>query len=457
MINVARIWRVMPHPNLWRQMPYARLRHCREAPNCVFPSTLTDRVRPLISAPNPTVGDRTFQCPKSPRIRSRTGCGASPVPDGGGDIVSLGLVSDIVIANGKVMFSITVPAERANALEPLRAAAEAAVRTMPGVAGAMVVLTAEKKGGRTAGAPPPPPRPRPGPPPHAHAGHAHAAGPSGRPARRPSPAASAGVPGVDAIIAVASGKGGVGKSTTAVNLALGLKANGLRVGMLDADIYGPSMPRLLDLKGRPETVGGRLLRPIERYGIKVMSMGFLVEEETPMIWRGPMVISALTQMLREVEWGDARRARRRHAAGHRRRPAHHGAAGAARRRRHRLDAAGPRPDRRAEGPQHVPPRRRAGARHRREHELFHLPALRRPHRHLRPRRRPPRGRAPRRALPRRGAARPRRSASPPTPARRSSSPSPTARTPASTATSPPAPGPASSTSAAKAAGRRRRS
>jgi ATP-binding protein involved in chromosome partitioning len=112
------------------------------------------------------------------------------------------------------------------------------------------------------------------------------------------------VPGVGAIIAVASGKGGVGKSTTAVNLALGLKANGLAVGILDADIYGPSIPRLLHLSGRPETIGGRLLKPKEAYGLKVMSMGFLVEEETPMIWRGPMVISALTQMLREVEWGN---------------------------------------------------------------------------------------------------------------------------------------------------------
>lgn len=107
-----------------------------------------------------------------------------------------------------------------------------------------------------------------------------------------------------AIIAVASGKGGVGKSTTAVNLALGLAANGLKAGILDADIYGPSMPRLLGLSGRPETVEGRILKPMENYGIKVMSMGFMVDEETPMIWRGPMVMSALTQMLREVAWGE---------------------------------------------------------------------------------------------------------------------------------------------------------
>ncbi|RUU09600.1 ATP-binding protein, partial [Mesorhizobium sp. M6A.T.Ca.TU.002.02.2.1] len=144
------------------------------------------------------------------------------------------------------------------------------------------------------------PRPAPRPTP--------AAAPAAAP--RPAPHAPAshsqgkrGVPGIEAIIAVASGKGGVGKSTTAVNIALGLAANGLRVGVLDADIYGPSMPRLLNIHGRPQTVDGKILKPMENYGLKVMSMGFLVDEETPMIWRGPMVMSALTQMLREVEWG----------------------------------------------------------------------------------------------------------------------------------------------------------
>lgn len=215
-------------------------------------------------------------------------------PDFTGNIVELGLVSEIFIADSKVFFSITVPSARAKELEPLRAAAERAVLSLPDVKGAVVALTAEKKGGGMEKAPPPPPRPAP---------------PPTRPqAAAPTPAhgqtsGKRGVPGVEAIIAVASGKGGVGKSTTAVNLALGLAANGHKVGILDADIYGPSMPRLLGLTGRPETADGKVLQPMQRHGVKVMSMGFLVDEETPMIWRGPMVISALTQMLREVNWG----------------------------------------------------------------------------------------------------------------------------------------------------------
>ena len=225
-------------------------------------------------------------------------------PDFVGNIVELGLVSDIFIADGKVFFSITVPAARAQELEPLRAAAERAVNGMPGVDGAVVALTAEKKGGGMEAAPPRQeprpamPRPAPGKPP------AHPMSQSATPPAPGQPSSGRrGVPGVTAIIAVASGKGGVGKSTTAVNLALGLAANGLKVGILDADIYGPSMPRLLGIKGRPQTADGKVLEPMERFGLKVMSMGFLVDEETPMIWRGPMVMSALTQMLREVNWG----------------------------------------------------------------------------------------------------------------------------------------------------------
>ncbi|MBW8283972.1 MAG: Mrp/NBP35 family ATP-binding protein [Rhizobium sp.] len=212
------------------------------------------------------------------------------------DVVSLGMVSDVFISDAKVYFSITVPAERADELEPLRQAAERAVKAMPGVKGALVSLTAERKAGAA-------PAARPQPAAHGHA-HSHAPGqaptqaPSGqRPARQT-------IPGIGAIIAVASGKGGVGKSTTAVNLALAMKANGLKVGILDADVYGPSLPRLMGITGRPQQIENRIIVPMENYGIKVMSMGFLVDEGTAMIWRGPMVQSALMQMLREVAWGD---------------------------------------------------------------------------------------------------------------------------------------------------------
>lgn len=220
-------------------------------------------------------------------------------PDMDGNIVDLGLVSDVFISDGKAYFSITVPAERARELDPMRAAAERVVKEIPGIKAVMVALTADKRAasGPAASRAPAPPPPGRGDA-HSHAGHAHAA--PGQPQQR----AKSGIPGVGAIIAVASGKGGVGKSTTSVNLALALKANGLRVGILDADIYGPSMPRLLKISGRPQQLEGRIIKPMENYGIKVMSMGFLVDEEVAMIWRGPMIQSALMQMLREVAWGD---------------------------------------------------------------------------------------------------------------------------------------------------------
>jgi ATP-binding protein involved in chromosome partitioning len=201
-------------------------------------------------------------------------------PDRNGDIVSLGMVSGIAIRDGNVAFAIEVDPERGPRLEPLRKAAEKAVEALPGVLSVTAVLTAESAP-RTRGAA----RAQP---------HAPSAGMRGR---------GGGVPGVEAIVAVASGKGGVGKSTVAANLALALKANGLRVGVLDADIYGPSMPRMLGIRGRPRSRDGRTLEPLENYGVRCMSMGFLVAEDTPMIWRGPMVMSALQQMLREVAWG----------------------------------------------------------------------------------------------------------------------------------------------------------
>lgn len=212
-------------------------------------------------------------------------------PDGSGDIVARGLVSDIFVADRKAFFSLTVPAAEAERFEPVRKAAERAAIGVEGVDSAMVALTAERRPGSVDDAPPR--RPSPTPPAHRHAPATPARSSGGKP----------GIPGVTHIVAVASGKGGVGKSTTAVNFALGLKALGLSVGLLDADIYGPSVPRLLGLKGRPETIDGKRLKPMEAYGLKAMSIGFLVEEETPMIWRGPMVMSALTQMMREVDWG----------------------------------------------------------------------------------------------------------------------------------------------------------
>jgi ATP-binding protein involved in chromosome partitioning len=207
-------------------------------------------------------------------------------------LTSSGKLSDVMVSDGKVFFSITVDAAVVQSWELVRDRAEAAARAVPGVQSALVALTAERAAApaRNAPAGPAPRGAVPG------GGAPHGAAPGGG----PSPI---GVPGVEAIIAVASGKGGVGKSTTAVNLALGLRDLGLKVGILDADIYGPSLPKLLAIRERPQTLGGTRLKPISRYGLNVMSIGFLIDEETPMIWRGPMVISALTQMLREVEWG----------------------------------------------------------------------------------------------------------------------------------------------------------
>jgi len=212
-------------------------------------------------------------------------------------LTEAGVLSAVTVNDGKVFFSINVDAHEARAWEDVRAQAEAAVRGVPGVTAAMIALTAERKPGSAPPSPPSPRRPAGGVQPAS--AHRHPPQPpGGSPMSR-----QAEIPGVAAVIAVASGKGGVGKSTTALNLALGLRDLGLRVGLLDADIYGPSVPRLTGIHHKPELNDERKMIPIERFGLSIMSIGFLVEEDTAMIWRGPMVMSAITQMLRDVAWG----------------------------------------------------------------------------------------------------------------------------------------------------------
>jgi ATP-binding protein involved in chromosome partitioning len=210
---------------------------------------------------------------------------AIPGPDGRASLPDSGAVSGVTIRDGKVFAAIAIDPAQAKAMERMRAHAEAAIRAIPGVAGAVVTLTAESA--RTvAGASPP----------HAHQGEA----PPRRHGRASEP-----LPGVKHIIAVASGKGGVGKSTVACNLAVGLTKLGLKVGILDADLFGPSMPRLFGIHSKPSLApDGKQLVPLESFGVKVMSIGFLIEERAPVVWRSPMVISALNQLLREVAWGE---------------------------------------------------------------------------------------------------------------------------------------------------------
>jgi ATP-binding protein involved in chromosome partitioning len=210
-------------------------------------------------------------------------------------LTNANVLSDIAVNDGKVFFSINVDAAEARAWESVRAEAEAAVRGIPGVTVAMIALTAERKAG-TATAPAP----------HRHAQgvpHVSAHRPPAQPGAASPMSKQSEIPGISAVIAVASGKGGVGKSTTALNLALGLRDLGLRVGLLDADIYGPSVPRLTGIREKPELTDDKKMIPIPRFGLAIMSIGFLVEEDTAMIWRGPMVMSAITQMLRDVVWG----------------------------------------------------------------------------------------------------------------------------------------------------------
>jgi ATP-binding protein involved in chromosome partitioning len=196
-------------------------------------------------------------------------------PSQGRDIVALDMVTAIQIKGSNISFALQVPAHRGPAMEPVRRAAEQAALQIDGVTSATVMVTA------------------------------HAAAPSAAVVDEAPVASREKIleSKVRRFVAVASGKGGVGKSTTAVNLAIALQLEGLRVGLLDADVYGPSQPRMLGVSGRPAAAGGDMVKPLENYGVKLMSMGLLVPDDTAMIWRGPMVQSALTQMLDAVAWG----------------------------------------------------------------------------------------------------------------------------------------------------------
>ncbi len=193
------------------------------------------------------------------------------LPDGG-SLGASGRISGLSVTGGRISLSIQIEAQEAKDFQPIRDTVERRLRALPGVTSVFAVLTSERAA-----------------PPKLSA---------------PAPKAKADpLAGIRHVIAVASGKGGVGKSTTTVNLALALRAQGLAVGILDADIYGPSMPTLLGLHGKPGMTDGRKLKPMQAFGLKAMSMGLLVDAETAMVWRGPMVMSAITQMMADVEWG----------------------------------------------------------------------------------------------------------------------------------------------------------
>ncbi len=203
---------------------------------------------------------------------------ADPARDG--NVVDLGMISGLAVRDGNVVFSIEIDAERAGEMESLRLACEQVVADLPGALSVTAVLTAER-------AAPPPSESQQAPRIGRHGG-----GPG-----------KMELPGIGAVVAIASGKGGVGKSTVTVNLAVALQRLGLKVGILDADIYGPSMPRMLGISGQPRSDGDKL-ETMSGHGVACMSIGFLVDPDQPTIWRGPMVMGALEQLLGDVKWGE---------------------------------------------------------------------------------------------------------------------------------------------------------
>jgi len=202
------------------------------------------------------------------------------LPDGG-DIVSRDMVRALTVEGDKVRFVLEVPADKGRAMEPVRAAAQALIEAMPGVAGVSVILTAHSDGAKA----PPPPNLKIGGHPKPQAGPVKVAG-------------------VDRILAIASGKGGVGKSTVSSNLAVALARQGRRVGLLDADIYGPSQHRMMGLNERPASPDGKEIIPLKNHGVTFISMGLMLKEDEAVVWRGPMLMGALQQLLGQVRWGE---------------------------------------------------------------------------------------------------------------------------------------------------------
>lgn len=194
----------------------------------------------------------------------------------GADVVSAGLIKALTVDEGKVRFVLEVPGHQAQTLEPVRAAAQAAAEAVEGVVSVSAVMTAHS---------------------------APAAPPDLKTGRKAEPTGPQKIPGVDKIIAIASGKGGVGKSTLSVNLAVALAAEGKRVGLLDADVFGPSQPRMLGVSGRPASPDGKTILPLRNHGVTMMSIGLMTNDDEAVVWRGPMLIGALQQMLNQVQWG----------------------------------------------------------------------------------------------------------------------------------------------------------
>lgn len=198
-------------------------------------------------------------------------------PVSGQDLVAAGLVRGLTVDDGTIRFVMEVNHGAAKDMEPVRATAEAKLKELPGADTVSVIMTAQKPA-------------KPAPELNLNRGSSEAKGPEK-------------IPGIDRIIAVASGKGGVGKSTVSANIACALAAEGRRVALLDADVYGPSQPRMLGVSGRPSSPDGKIILPMRNHGVTMMSIGLMTNDDQAVVWRGPMLMGALQQMMTQVQWG----------------------------------------------------------------------------------------------------------------------------------------------------------